>query len=68
MVLHGANDPRVPVGEAEQIVNTLRARGRSVEYLRFEDEGHGLVKLANRIAGYTAIGEFLDRWLPPTCV
>src|SRR5207237_173021 len=37
MVLHGANDPRVPVGEAEQIVNTLRARGRHVEYLRFED-------------------------------
>src|SRR5918911_1692239 len=63
MVLHGANDPRVPVGEAEQIVNTLRARGRPVEYLRFEDEGHGLVKLANRITGYTAIGEFLDRWL-----
>jgi dipeptidyl aminopeptidase/acylaminoacyl peptidase len=63
MVLHGANDPRVPVGEAEQIVNTLRARGRPVEYLRFEDEGHGLVKLANRITGYTAIGEFLDCWL-----
>jgi dipeptidyl aminopeptidase/acylaminoacyl peptidase len=63
MVLHGANDPRVPVGEAEQIVNTLRALGRPVEYLRFEDEGHGLVKLANRIMGYTAIGEFLDRWL-----
>ncbi len=63
IVLHGANDPRVPVGEAEQIVETLRRRGRPVEYLRFEDEGHGLVKLANRIAGYSAIGEFLDRWL-----
>ena len=63
MVLHGANDPRVPVGEAEQIVNTLCALGRPVEYLRFEDEGHGLVKLANRITGYTAIGAFLDRWL-----
>ena len=63
MVVHGANDPRVPVGEAEQIVETLRERGRPVEYLRFADEGHGLVKLPNRIAGYTAIGEFLDRWL-----
>jgi dipeptidyl aminopeptidase/acylaminoacyl peptidase len=51
------------VGEAEQIVSTLRERGRPVEYLRFEDEGHGLVKLPNRIAGYTAIGAFLDRWL-----
>ena len=45
MVMHGANDPRVPVGEAEQIVETLRQRGRAVEYLRFEDEGHGLIKL-----------------------
>ncbi len=63
IVLHGANDPRVPVGEAEQIVDTLRMRGRPVEYLRFEDEGHGLVKLGNRITGYTAIGAFLDRWL-----
>ena len=68
IVLHGANDPRVPVGEAQQIVNTLRARGRPVEFLRFEDEGHGLVKLANRITGYTAIGEFLDRWLRPNQV
>ena len=63
IVLHGANDPRVPVGEAEQIVETLRQRGRPVEYLRFEDEGHGLIKLPNRIAGYTAIGAFLERWL-----
>ncbi|HZS86887.1 MAG TPA: S9 family peptidase [Chloroflexota bacterium] len=63
LVIHGANDPRVPVDEAEQIVGTLRARGRPVEYLRFDDEGHGLVKLPNRIAGYTAVGAFLDRWL-----
>src|SRR5207237_640085 len=48
MVIHGANDPRVPVQEAEQIVSTLRARGREVEYLRYEDEGHGLAKAKNR--------------------
>ncbi|MGH2411582.1 MAG: S9 family peptidase [Chloroflexota bacterium] len=61
MVIHGANDPRVPVGEAEQMVHALRARGQSVEYLRFEDEGHGLVKLPNRVRAYTAVAEFLDR-------
>jgi dipeptidyl aminopeptidase/acylaminoacyl peptidase len=44
-VVHGANDPRVPVGEAEQIVAALRARNVPVEYMRFEDEGHGLVTL-----------------------
>ena len=63
MVIHGANDPRVPVGEAEQIVEGIRRRGGVVEYLRFEDEGHGLVRLPNRIAAYTRIGLFLDQHL-----
>jgi dipeptidyl aminopeptidase/acylaminoacyl peptidase len=62
-VVHGANDPRVPVGEAEQIVSALRARGVSVEYLLFEDEGHGLSKRANQITAYSAIGRFLDAHL-----
>lgn len=65
MVIHGANDPRVPIGEAEQIVEGLRGRGRPVEYLRFEDEGHGLVKLPNRVRAYSAVAEFLDRTLRP---
>ncbi len=63
MVIHGANDPRVPVGEAEQIVAALRERNVPVEYLRFEDEGHGIVKLPNRIKAYTAIAEFLDKYV-----
>ena len=49
MVIHGANDPRVPVGEADQIVAALKARGVPVTYLRYDDEGHGLVKLKNRL-------------------
>ncbi|MGH2481883.1 MAG: alpha/beta fold hydrolase, partial [Ktedonobacteraceae bacterium] len=53
-VIHGANDPRVPVGEAEQLVAALRRRQVPVEYLRFEDEGHGLVKRANRLTAYPA--------------
>ncbi len=60
MVIHGANDPRVPVGEAEQIVSGLRERGAPVNYMRFEDEGHGLVKLQNRLIAYPAIAEFLE--------
>jgi dipeptidyl aminopeptidase/acylaminoacyl peptidase len=64
MVIHGANDPRVPVGEAEQIVASLRRRERDVEYLRFEDEGHGIVKLSNRLLCYPAIAQFLDRYVP----
>jgi dipeptidyl aminopeptidase/acylaminoacyl peptidase len=62
LVIHGANDPRVPVGEAEQIVASIQGREGTVEYLRFEDEGHGIVKLANRLVCYPAIAEFLDRY------
>lgn len=63
IVVHGRNDPRVPLFEAEQIVAALEARGRQTELLVFDDEGHGLAKRANRIAGYGAIAAFLDRCL-----
>lgn len=62
-VIHGANDPRVPIGEAEQIVEAVRSQGGVVEYLRFEDEGHGLVKLPNRLKSYPAVADFLDRYV-----
>jgi len=62
-VVHGANDPRVPVGEAEQVVSALTKRNVPVEYLRFADEGHGLVKRANRLQAYPAIARFLDTYV-----
>jgi dipeptidyl aminopeptidase/acylaminoacyl peptidase len=63
LVIHGANDPRVPIGEAEQIVERLKRLGRYVEFLRFEDEGHGIAKVPNRVRAYTAIGDFLEQTL-----
>ena len=59
IVLHGANDPRVPVDEAEQIA---REAGEHVpvEKLIFEDEGHGFSKLENRIEAYRSIVSFLE--------
>ena len=63
MVIHGANDPRVPVGEAEQVVAALRARGAPVEYLRYEDEGHGITRLPNRLDCYPRVAAFLQRHL-----
>ena len=60
LVLHGANDPRVPVGEAEQIAETAAEQGVPVEKLIFEDEGHGFTKLENRIEAYTTVAAFLD--------
>ncbi|MFB6126454.1 MAG: prolyl oligopeptidase family serine peptidase [Halolamina sp.] len=59
-VLHGENDPRVPVGEAEQIVAELDERGVPVRKLIFEDEGHGFSKLDNRIEAAAQTVEFLD--------
>jgi dipeptidyl aminopeptidase/acylaminoacyl peptidase len=66
MVIHGKNDPRVPVGEAEQIVERVRENGGVVEYLLYEDEGHGLVKLKNRLDAYPRIAAFLDEHLART--
>ncbi|WP_339102397.1 S9 family peptidase [Haloterrigena salinisoli] len=59
-VLHGENDPRVPVGEAEQIAERAEEQGVPVRKLIFEDEGHGFSKLENRIEAYSAIADFLD--------
>ncbi|TYL38139.1 S9 family peptidase [Natronococcus pandeyae] len=59
-VLHGENDPRVPVGEAEQIAEKAREQGVPVRKLIFDDEGHGFSKLENRIEAYSAIADFLD--------
>jgi dipeptidyl aminopeptidase/acylaminoacyl peptidase len=61
MVIHGTNDPRVPVGEARQIAAALEKRGTPVALMIFDDEGHGLSKLKNRLVAYPAIVEFLDK-------
>ena len=59
-VLHGENDPRVPVGEAEQIAAEVEAQDVPAELLIFEDEGHGISKLENRIEAYSRVVDFLD--------
>ncbi len=58
-VLHGENDPRVPVEEAEQIASEA-SEHVPTETLIFEDEGHGISKLENRITAYRRIVSFLD--------
>jgi dipeptidyl aminopeptidase/acylaminoacyl peptidase len=48
MVVTGANDPRVPASEAEQIVKAVRAKGRTAWHLLARDEGHGFARKANQ--------------------
>jgi dipeptidyl aminopeptidase/acylaminoacyl peptidase len=62
-VIHGANDPRVPLSEAQQLHATLTERGVPCELLVYEDEGHGLKKLRNRLDAYPRAVEFLGRVL-----
>ncbi len=63
MVLQGANDPRVLQVESDEIVAGARKNGVPVEYIVFEDEGHGFLKNENKIRGYSAVIAFLDSHL-----
>ncbi len=63
MVMHGANDTNVPVVEAEQVVDTLKARGIEVEYILFPDEGHGWRKEPNRVRSTLASTRFFREHL-----
>jgi dipeptidyl aminopeptidase/acylaminoacyl peptidase len=62
-VIHGANDARVPVSEAEQVAAALGDRGVPCELLVYGDEGHGLAKRANRMDAYPKAVAFLGRVL-----
>jgi dipeptidyl aminopeptidase/acylaminoacyl peptidase len=63
IVLQGANDPRVLQVESDEIVEAIRANGVPVEYVLFDDEGHGFRNRDNEIEGYRAIREFLGQYL-----
>lgn len=63
MVLQGATDPRVLQVESDEMVAAIKKNGVPVEYVLFEDEGHGFVKKENQIEGYSKVLEFLDKYL-----
>jgi dipeptidyl aminopeptidase/acylaminoacyl peptidase len=56
LIAQGANDPRVPRAESDQIVDAMGERGIPVTYLLFPDEGHGLARPEN-VIGFTAVAE-----------
>jgi dipeptidyl aminopeptidase/acylaminoacyl peptidase len=66
IVLQGANDPRVIKPESDEIVEAVKKSGVPVEYVVFENEGHGFTKKANEIRASKAILEFLDLHLRGT--
>ncbi len=63
LIAQGANDPRVPQAESDQIVQAMKVRNIPVTYLLFPDEGHGFVRAENSTA-FTAVAEtFLSKCL-----
>ncbi len=63
IVVQGANDVRVKQAESEQIVAAMEEKGLDVEYILFEDEGHGFAKPENRVEFYGKAEEFLAKHL-----
>lgn len=63
LIAHGANDPRAPKSESDQIVAVLRERGVDVEYLVKDSEGHGFVNEENQFEFYHAMERFLAKHL-----
>ncbi|MDP3298907.1 MAG: prolyl oligopeptidase family serine peptidase, partial [Phenylobacterium sp.] len=65
MIYQGANDPRVPASESEQMVASLRAQGTEVWYILAKDEGHGVHKKSNQEAVRATEVQFLKSVLNP---
>ena len=65
MVIQGANDPRVIKPESDDIVAAVQKNGVPVDYLVFDDEGHGFSKKKNTLVANRRMVEFLDKYLKP---
>ncbi|WP_377161156.1 prolyl oligopeptidase family serine peptidase [Roseateles sp. UC29_93] len=65
LVIQGKNDPRVIKPESDEIVDAVKKNGVPVEYVVFDDEGHGFSKKKNQIEANQKMLEFLDKYLKP---
>ena len=63
LVIQGATDPRVVKGESDQLVEKLESLGREVEYVVFDDEGHGFTKRQNELKAYSLSAGWLEKHL-----
>jgi dipeptidyl aminopeptidase/acylaminoacyl peptidase len=63
LVIQGGNDPRVVAQESRDLVADLSAKGKDIDILVFEDEGHDVLKYDNRVRCYNAITEFFQQKL-----
>jgi dipeptidyl aminopeptidase/acylaminoacyl peptidase len=64
-IAQGAKDPRVVKSESDQMVEALRKRGVTVQYMVKDNEGHGFANEENRFEFYEAMEKFLAQHLKP---
>jgi dipeptidyl aminopeptidase/acylaminoacyl peptidase len=64
LIVHGKEDPSIPIGQADELVNRLRSRGGTVWYLKATDEGSRFVDRRNRDGYYRAFAQFLSSLTP----
>jgi dipeptidyl aminopeptidase/acylaminoacyl peptidase len=67
LIAQGANDPRIKQAEGDQMAAAMRRAGKSVEYVVYADEGHGLARAENRLHFYARAEAFLARHLGGRC-
>jgi len=63
LVAQGANDPRVNINESNQMVEALKSRGVTVEYMVKDNEGHGFYNQENQFDFYRAMEKFLGTYM-----
>ena len=66
-MIQGAKDPRCVKAESDQMVDRLRELGRKVEYVVFEDEGHGFTRYTNEVQANRLTAEWLEQHLATAC-
>ncbi|MGH9657962.1 MAG: S9 family peptidase [Bryobacteraceae bacterium] len=63
LVLAGGNDPRCPREESDQIAEAIRSRGGVVEYMFYQNEGHGFARIENAIDSFERTVTFLNHYM-----
>jgi dipeptidyl aminopeptidase/acylaminoacyl peptidase len=65
LIVHGAVDPRVPIGQSQEMYTALKWRGVPVEFVTYPREGHGIVERAHQEDFMGRVVEWFDRYLLP---
>jgi dipeptidyl aminopeptidase/acylaminoacyl peptidase len=68
LVVHGANDYRIPETQAMATFTALQRKGVASEFLYFPDENHWVLRPSNGLQWHEVVHDWLDRWLAPGCL